>query len=357
MRKLASIQHILKLEPIPGADAIEKATVLGWHLVVKKGEFKENDLCIYVEVDSILPEREVFEFLRPRHFRIKTIKLRGQVSQGIAFPITLLTYDSSVNPAEYPLNVGDDVTELLKVKKYEPNIPAQLAGKIKGSFPGWLHKTDETRIQSVPEVLPRHQDKKFVVTEKIDGTSMTVYLNGMEHGGEFGVCSRNLDLKEEGETAYWKYVRKHQLEEKMRAISAKGDQKLLNFSLQGELAGPGIQGNKYHLDDVQFFIFNVFDIDRFGYVDLNVIEKAPGVFVYEFLEAWELQHVPIVTSGYALPGSVDEIVEYSKAKSLLHKDTWREGIVLRSQPEAFDEELHRLSFKVINPNFLLKYDE
>lgn len=349
-RKLASIQTISELNPIEGADRIECATVLGWKVVVGKGEFNVGDKVVYLEIDSVVPDKPEFAVLKSRGFRVKTCRLRKQISQGICFSTSIL-------PPESPADIGKDVTEQLGVIKYEPYVPAQLVGKIKGAFPSWLHKTDEIRIQSVPKVLERHRDKKFWVTEKMDGTSMTVYLNAMEHGGEFGVCSRNLDLKEEGETAYWKYARESRLEETMRAISARGDLGLLNFALQGELIGPGIQGNRYGLDEVEFRVFNVYDVMKGAYVDLNVIQRTPETsFFYEFLEEWGLMQVPIVATGYTLPSTVDALVEYSKAKSVLNPMIWREGVVVRSQQEAYDEELHRLSFKVLNPEYLIKFE-
>lgn len=140
MRKLASIQRIKALEPIEGADAIERATVLGWQLVVKKDEFRVGELCIYCEIDSILPEKPEFEFLKSRGMRIRTIRLRGQISQGICFPLSFL-------PAETLIEEDSDVTEILGVTKYEPPIPASLAGVMKGAFPSFIPKTDETRVQ------------------------------------------------------------------------------------------------------------------------------------------------------------------------------------------------------------------
>jgi len=139
MRKLASIQRIKNLEPIAGADAIEKATVLGWQLVVKKGEFAIGDLCVYCEIDSRLPDRPEFEFLKARGMRIRTVRLRGQISQGICFPLSIL-------PVYTDVQEDTDVTELLDITKYEPPIPAQLAGVAKGLFPSFIPKTDETRV-------------------------------------------------------------------------------------------------------------------------------------------------------------------------------------------------------------------
>ena len=184
MRKLASVQTIAATEPIPNADAIVRARVLGWWVVVKKGEFAPGDRVVYCEIDSLLPERPEFEFLRassfkpavtdgdtvvtPAGFRIKTVRLRGQVSQGICFPMSIL-------PA-IPFEDGADVTELLGVRKWEPPVPVGMKGRVKGPFPGFLPKTDETRVQVLEPVLARHRFKTFAVTEKLDGTSFSAWL-------------------------------------------------------------------------------------------------------------------------------------------------------------------------------------
>jgi RNA ligase (TIGR02306 family) len=343
-RKLASIQKILDLQPIEGADRIERATVLGWHCVVGKGEFKVGELVVYLEVDSVTLQTDAFYLLKDSGYRVKTRRFRKQVSQGLCLPLSILY--SRVPGEIFPIDEGIDVTELLGITKYEPYVPAQLAGQVKGPFPEFIHKTDEQRIQGYPQLLDKHQGKKFYVTEKVDGSSMTVYLNK----GEFGVCSRNMDLKETEGNAYWKVARELDLEKKMnaRSLSSVGGA-LPNFALQGELIGMGVQGNKYKLSGLEFRVFNVFDINRggcFSFTDFIDVVKA-----------LELFYVPLVASEYLLPKTVDELVEFSKGKSLLNKDVHREGIVLRPLIEEYEPELYsRLSFKVINPDFLLKYD-
>ena len=185
MRKLASIQQISHIEPIPKVDAIERARVLGWWLVIKKGEFAVGDKVVYCEVDSLLPERPEFEFLRPScfkpaildgeavvqpaGFRIRTVKMRGQVSQGICFPLSIL-------PADAPTEIDSDVTEALGIHKWEPPLPVGMSGRVKGHFPGFLSKTDETRIQILERVLERHRGRTFYVTEKAEGTSFSAFL-------------------------------------------------------------------------------------------------------------------------------------------------------------------------------------
>lgn len=330
-RKLASIQRIDALRPIEGADAIEVADVLGWHVVVKKGEFQVSDLCIYCEIDSILPEREEFEFLRQRKFRIKTMKLRGQVSQGICFPLGLLPVgDHTIT------GLGQDVTDWLGVTKYEIPLPAQLRGKVKGNFPGFLQKTDEERIQTCREMLSHPDAKKpvWVVTEKMDGTSFTAYFNN----GLFGVCSRNLELDlEDSGNLYVATAELYNLRNKFNWFER-------NIALQGEIIGTGVQKNPYKLGDSavdrRLCVFTLYDID-------NHSRYAYEPFKYA-LDTLGLMSVPIIDDQFVLPKTVDEFVEYSNGKSLLNPNVIREGIVIRHKHDP------EISFKVISPDYLLK---
>lgn len=349
-RKLASIQKIVKIEPIEGADAIERATILGWQCVVKKGEFKPGDYCVYCEVDSLLPVKPEFEFLRkscfnPRlnGFRIKTVKLRGQISQGIAFPMSVCQMQMS-NPegegSEY-LPEGWDVTELMGIRKYEPEIHASLRGDVKGVFPSFMPKTDETRIQSAPDVLTRHPGFTFIATEKMDGTSSTFYVKD----GEFGVCGRNMEYKPTVENTYWEVAKKYELENKLKACG-------LNIAIQGEICGPGIQKNKYALSEFKLFVYHVFDLDSYKYLE----HKAAK----EFCRVAGLEMVPTVEENFTLEEKLPNIeaaVAFATGKSLVNPNIQREGVVVKSLIESTDPELGRLSFKVINPQFLLKYDE
>ena len=341
-RKLASVQTILEVSPIANSDNLEVATVLGWHVVVKKGEFIAGDKCVYCEVDSVLPDKPEFEFMRARKFRVKTIKLRGQVSQGIAFPLSVL--HEQVFPED-----GLDVTELMGVKQFEIVVPACLRGKVKGGFPGFLRKTDEMRIQSVPGFLDRHRDKTFYATEKLDGTSMTIYFSGdaKHHDGPFGVCSRNLELVKDDNVAYWKAVAENNLYEKILKVC---DILQGPVAIQGELVGPGIQGNKYGLDKLRFFVFNIYDIGSGQYIN--------GAIAHQMCKDVGLDFVPVVLDIFAFPLSVDMCVEFAKGTSALNPKVMREGIVLRCASEDYqDEETGRLSVKAINPDFLLKYEE
>lgn len=354
MRKLASIQKILSLDPIPGADAIEVASVLGWKCVVKKGELNVGDLCVYIEVDSILPDREEFEFMRPRGMRVRTVKLRGQVSQGLAISMGILDGVKNMIPTEHgelyeiPWEEDDEVTDVLGITKYEPPVSASLGGDTKGNFPEFIPKTDEDRIQSFPDILTKYAGTECEVREKLDGSSATYYLKD----GVFGVCSRNLELSDTPDNTFWKMARKWNIEARLREAGG-------SVAIQGELIGPGIQKNKYKLDDHEVRFFNVFDIDSQRH--LGVSEMS------ELLASMGLPQAPLV--GHARLGEmdVDGLVEMATFKSLLNNQTVAEGVVIRSLsgvsevfqtptgPKVVDRG--RVSFKVISPTFLLKNEE
>ena len=337
-RKLATVRIITDIKPIEGADMIELATVGGWNVVVAKNVgHKVNDKVVYCEIDSFLPIREEFEFLRKSSykkmgdqegFRLKTIRLRGQVSQGLILPIGVLPITEFATAHNLP--EGMDVTEMLGIVKYEPPIPAELSGKVKGQFPSFLRKTDEERVQNLVKeyeeyrIQSKHQ---FYITEKLDGSSATFYLNN----GEFGVCSRNLELLETEGNTFWKVAREMDLENKLRQYGR-------NLSLQGELIGEGIQGNPYKIKGHTVKFFNVFDID-----------KQQRVVINEFLTIMDelnLDFVPYLEVPAMLPNTVEGMLKYAEGKSRLNDKTEREGVVVRSMDNT-------ISFKAISNNFLL----
>lgn len=340
-RKLASIQRIKSIESIENADAIEKVTVLGWHCVAKKGEFKPSDLCVYIEVDSVLPQTDWTEFLKQRGYRIKTIKLRGQVSQGICFPLSIVPKSGVIEDGlvRTSLEEGDDVTDVLGVIKWEPQLPVHLTKSVHGLLPQYFPRTDETRIQSVPDVLKRNAGVQCYVTEKVDGTSLSIW----KKGEEFGVGSRHYNLKDEEGNKYWEVIKKLQVFESLNSNHID------NIALQGELLGPGIQKNKYQLKDYIVRWFNAYSIESQKYYSMT--------HFFNLLDMLNLESVPIVGNIVLGALDVDGLVELSKGKSQLISTVNREGIVVRPYDETQDEDLGRLSFKVINPDFLLKYDE
>jgi len=349
MRKLASVQIVKDIKPIEGAELIEVAQILGWNVVVKKGDFAIGNKVIYCEIDSILPDRPEFEFLKPRGMRIKTIRLKGQISQGICFPVHILSEpflpkDKAVQNG-YDLEEGTDVTENLGITKYEPAIPACLSGIAKGKFPSFIPKTDEIRVQVLQEVLNRYKGTKCYVAEKLDGSSATYFIKD----GVFGVCSRNLELLEDNENSFWKVAKEYDIEQKLRSVGK-------NIAIQGELVGEGIQGNKLKIKGQKVYFFNAFDIDKFEY--LNFFDFN------EMLAKIELPIVPIIALDYELENDIDAIIRMATIKSQILNDVWAEGIVIRPYIEKLDfilsnMQFHngRVSFKAINPEFLLKYGE
>ena len=340
-RKLASIQLIKELTPISGADAILCAKVLGWECVVKKNEFSVNDKCVYFEIDSVLPIASWNDHLRKeegKKLRVKTIRLRGQLSQGLAMPLSILP------SGEY--EVGMDVTALVGVEKYEPIVPVHLSGMVKGNFPSFLHKTDEIRLQSVPEVLDEIASNNIpmVATLKMDGTSFTAY----RRDNEFGVCSRNLNLKESEHNTHWKMARKLKIEEILRSEPR-------NLCIQGEICGPSIQANRIGLKEYELFIFNLFDIDTGKYLGYDDMKN--------FAITHNLRTVPFLHVGWfnepdgTKRWSVNDLLTFANEQNY-DNGTPAEGIVWRSVNETYSEVLKgRLSFKTISNRFLEKYKE
>ena len=358
-RKLASIQRIGAVLPIMGADSIEVVTINSWRVVSKKGEFKEGDLCVYFEIDSFLPLEKDFEFLRKSSykkmgdlegFRLRTIKLRGQVSQGLCLPLSVLEKNDEmkIGVSKQPwgdqlqlgpyddaivIEEGADVTAYMCVLKYELPIPAELSGKVKGGFPGFIRKTDEERIQNMTKEFESMQDKSYYVTEKLDGSSATYYFRD----GVFGVCSRNLELLESEGNTFWKVARELFIEEKLGTLEG-------NYAIQGELIGEGVQGNPYKIKGQNVLIFNVFNIDTQEYLGLDemvhFLEKVN-------VDSKPLELVPVIDYDYKLPPVIDAIISYADGKSRLNQETDREGIVIRNKDKS-------VSFKAISNTFLLK---
>jgi RNA ligase (TIGR02306 family) len=336
-RKLASIRRISDIQEIPGADMIELAIVDGWKVVVaKEVGHKIGDMVVYCEIDSFLPIREEFEFLRKSSykkmsdgsegFRLKSIRLRGTLSQGLILPLKDLQL-----PNKDLLREGMDVTSELGIIKYEPPISAELAGKVKGLFPSFIRKTDEERIQNLADEYEEMKKHTYYVTEKLDGSSATFYYNN----GEFGVCSRNLELLETEGNTFWKVARELDLENKLREYGA-------NLSIQGELIGEGIQGNPYKIKGQTVRFFNLFDINNQEYYGL------PNFLIT--LNVLQLESVPVLDRNFQLPNSVDELLNYADKKSELNPNFDREGVVIRSLDR-------KISFKVISNKFLLKNKE
>jgi RNA ligase (TIGR02306 family) len=347
MRKMASIRKIDDIRPIDGADAIECAVVGGWTVVIKKGEFAVGDLAVYCEIDSWIPtelapflskgkEPRVYEGVRGE--RLRTVKLRGQLSQGLLLPLSEVAKFGPDQDVGFHVPVtwaeGEDVSEALGIKKWEMQVPAQLAGQVKGNFPSLIPKTDQERAQNlVKEIVGANEmGMKFEVTEKLEGSSMTCYLID----GVFGVCSRNLDLKETADNAFWQTARADDIEGLMREV---GD----NFAIQGELIGPGIQGNIYKLSKPEFHVFDVYSVAEGRY--LNPAE-CRGL-----IEMMGLKHVPVIAHNaelYDTLGVTDipGLLKFAEGTSKLNPAQEREGVVFKEMNGGF-------TFKAISNKYLL----
>ena len=332
-RKLVSIQRVDSLEPIAGADNIVKARVMGWDVVVKKNEFAPGASCVFFEIDSVLPDNKPWaEFMRPRGFRVKTARLRGVLSQGLALPVDILP-----EGVEVP-ELGTDVRDVLGVVKFEPAIPD--IREITGAFPGQVPKTDEIRLQSALAVLDEMRGRDFYVTTKLDGTSAT-YFRPLD--GELIACSRNWALVR-GPNPVWRMADKYNLD---RVIPP-------GFAIQGELCGPGIQKNRLGLGELDLFVFSVHDTRAGTFLD--------HADLIEFCAERELRTVPVeavVTGDTAaeFPHSLELWLERAKG---LYEGTKnrKEGIVVRPLHDALSPTLGgRLSWKVINNDFLLKDED
>jgi RNA ligase (TIGR02306 family) len=335
--KVATIEKILEVKPHPNADALELATIKGWQVCIKKNEFKADDLCIYVCVDSVLEDRPPYEFLRNKGFRIKTVRLRGQLSQGIAFPMSLfktLGHDTVV--FSEPEVIGSDVSQYIGASHYEKPLPSNLGGNAIGYMPSFLRKTDEDNIKNNPEILDELKGKPYYITIKVDGSSGTYYIKD----GEFGVCSRKLNLSRDDKNAFWRIAEKYGLEEKLKSTGR-------NLAIQGEVFGPGINGNLLGVSEIQFKAFNLFDIDKGEYLGLE-----------DLLEFCFYNYIPIVETldiGKEFNKTLPELQEM--ANNLVYENgNLAEGIVVRPTQEMYSNILKgRLSGKIISEPFELKH--
>lgn len=387
-RALAYTVTIDSITPIEKADNIELAHVGGWNVIIRKHEFSVGDMAVFFEIDSLLPETEWSEFLRPKKFKVKTYKLGkfNVISQGLLLPMSIL-------PDNKKYAIREDVTKLLGIKYYVAEDNARKAksnpnakynnmcarntklakkkwwkwlmkrawgrkllfvffGRKKDNpknWPVWVKKTDEDRIENVMFML---EDKNpYVVTEKIDGTSTTFFLDLTGRKPDFGVCSRNVrqmdadqknfvsDMSGIG-NVYWEMAFKYNVEDALKDIAKKHNHK--HVVLQGETYGESVQGNKYKLDERRFAAFNlIFDGERLGSVEAKKI-----------LAEYDIPFVPIIDDSYILPDADDfeEFKQSADGKSVINKKCLREGFVYRSQDG-------QKSFKNVSRKFLLKAGE
>lgn len=349
-RRLATIRRIDAITPIENSDFLELATVDGWNVVVSKKEgHKVGDLVAYLETDSFLPIWPEFEFLAKSSlrkmvgkegYRLRTIKLRGTISEGLIIPLIYeededqfwLKIDSQ--DLEVTVEEGDEVTDLLGIVKWDIPLSANLAGKAKGNFPSFLKKTDSERIENFFKFFVRnYQTDLWEVTTKLDGSSFTAYYNE----GVFGVCSRNLDLIQTPENSFWQAAIKNGLPEKMAVLSAM-DENLGDFAIQAELMGPGVQGNREGFTELDIYVFDIYDIKN--HTKLNAYER------HALTMRLGLKSVPFHGfMAFDHFNSAQDFIAYAEGPSINHPV--REGLVFKS---VYDPNVN---FKAISNSFKL----
>ena len=347
MRKLASVQRVYQIDPIEGADRIELAHVLGWQCVVNKGQFKPMDLGVYFEIDSFLPIREEFEFLRSSSykktnimgegFKLRTMKFKGNISQGLLLPL------SSFPEISTDIEIGTDVTELLGVKKWEIEEVATTGGTVIGTLPMDVPHTDENRVQNVPDLIQDFANLEYYITTKMDGSSHSVSID--ENG--FHVTGHNYEYKDDGKSSFYELVKRDEIEDKVKEYAKNHNINL--FTIQGELCAPGIQKNRLKLQRPEWYVFTVrINGERVGLNHMEAVCKEIG-----------LNMVPVEEVGYDLPSkypTVESLLE--RADGEYPRGGKKEGIVIRPTEPIFNERISAsLSMKVVSNKYLLKTDD
>ena len=364
-RKLVTIQQISAITDIPGADFVAVATIQGWQVIVKKTEFKVNDLCLFYEIDSFLPLEPRYEFLKKttkfdgrEGYRLKSIKLRGVLSQGLALPLSMF-------PEITTTKLDFDYSSQLNVIKYDneqqeySQRPGLKAGKARGSFPSQIPKTDQPRIQNLVTYFSTMTDEEFEETLKLDGSSMTCYkiayiptrwekfksFFGFKYqDNHFGVCSRNLELKRTANASqtfnnqgkvsvydqsdFWATAIKYDLESKLT----------VGYAIQGELIGPRIQANHEKVSELEFYCFDVFNINTGSY--LLPQDRR------EFCALHNIPHVPVISAHCTpLQLGLEDLLKHVEGESM-NPGTISEGRVYKhiSKP---------ITFKAISNKYLL----
>ena len=353
MSKLASVQVIADLQPIEGADLIQVAKVLGWEIVVKKEEYKIGDLCSYIQIDTVLPELPEYEFMRERKYRVKTIKLRKQISQGLIVPLPTGKWKE-----------GDDLTDVLGIKKYEkvdnnpvryekPRMPKVwykkywylfkynllykafpfLQKQSRSPFPKDLVSiTDEERIQNIPQVLMQYAGKEFVVSYKLDGSSITIIHSKVWGKSKFRICSRRFELHDKANDWYKVFKQTNFADEVLKLVRYFNTNDII---VQGEAIGK-FNGNHHNLTTDKIMLFNIYVSGK----RLNQREFA------EVCKRNNIPHCPVYKETI-LNHTLPQILAESELKDILNPSVEVEGLVWRCVED-------NMSFKVINNKYLLK---
>jgi RNA ligase (TIGR02306 family) len=326
----AIIAKILALEPMKGYDSIELASILGWKVVVRRGEMKVDDLVVYFSISSILPNEGPTAFLGGK--RLKTKRFRSYISQGLAMPLGLLGLDDTYE-------VGMNVTELLRVKKFIPKDESELYENTVNKLPWFelIPKTDEERIQFEFDRWKSCKCTKLAILQKFDGKSNTFVW--LVEGDKFMICNRNhrLIIEDNDSKPHYEMARKYDVHEGMRSLGR-------NLAIQAEIIGPKINGNRHGTSSLTLHVFNIYDIDKCAYLDWAEVK--------EICEKIGLPTVAEIYHGPAKPEhfDLDFLLNLANAQQLPNGRLC-EGIVIKSV-----EHVPRASFKVISNEYIIKYD-
>ncbi len=336
MRKMASIQKIAEIKPIEGADLIVAYRINGWWVVDKKDAYQVGDLVVYAEPDAWIPHslcpflskgKEPREFNGVKGEKLRTVRLRGQYSQGLILSIKDLYGNLQGFNDHFE---GQDVSENLDIQRWEPPIPACLAGKVKGNFPSFIPKTDQTRIENLGNELQiwQQEELQWTIEEKLEGTSFTSYV----YNDRSGVCSRNLELHETDENLYWQIEKKYDVLNKIKSTG-------MNIAVQGEILGEGVQGNCYKISGNVLYVFDIYLIDERRYM----LPRER----HHFVQSIGLNNVPAI-GLITIDDRVDQatLICMAEGKSVLY-NTEREGIVVKCNS-------NNTSFKAISRKYLAK---
>jgi len=315
---LVYVGKIVELGDILNADFISSATVVcgrggRWRGVVQKNQFRLGDICIVYLPDAQIPPNDEMKFMERSKWRVRMCKFRGAPSE------VLITKA----PVHYFPEVGTDLTEHFNVTKYCKPVPANMQGKAKGPFPGFVPKTDEPNYQSNPDLVDSLHGLPYYVTEKADGSSTTAF----RYKGNFGVCSRNWELEENSDNGFWKVAEKYALKEKLPD----------GYAIQWETVGPNIQKNPMGFSEVDGRAFSVFSIPEHRYLNMKEFVsfcdhiKFPMVNIIELGDSFDKEKVSTMGEG-----------QYENGHEM-------EGVVVRAQHHDRADRI--ISFKVINLNY------
>lgn len=344
MSNLATIRRISEVKPIPDADFIVAYRIDGWWIVDSKDKYHVGDLVVYVEIDTWIPH-ELAPFLsngnEPRTYegvvgeRLRTVKLRGQISQGLLLPLSVL-------PDLLEQHEHLDVTELLGVRKWHASVPTALSGE-GWPWPSEIPKTDQENVQNIyiNSELRDLLDQRWIVEEKLDGSSCTLYK---KKDGTVGICSRNWELKLNEANANNAFIRAARRQRLFDAIASFPQR----IAVQAELCGPGIQRNPYRLKEPKLFVFDIYWIDDSCYATHN--ERIDVLNEFKKNIGMVFDRTPSLFEVNSLP-SLSEMLKLADGYSDLNKNVRREGLVFKTI-HRHDGRVH--SFKVVSNHYLLK---